>query len=369
MLDRVLSSKLREQAGSDTYNRFEYQVHWIAYHMIKEYKKGNEFLILCEFHDDMVKGGDAESPESLEFYQIKTSDTKKNWKIKDLLKKDKKTHSFLGFIFYNFMNFNAECSKCHFVSNIGVNNEIATWQSIIEDNKILKDENIELYNQVKELIRTEYNEYSQDEFEIIFDKFIQNTYIYNGDLPLYQYEQIVKGEFADLLGDKQIYVSSSNKILRDIIEDIRKKSKTKIQTPISLNKLKEKKSVSSNIFKDIDCKIDGHIKKDNLYNDIEECLEEFGFNMIYRRRVTRALKNHHTNILNISNSLYIDICNEIEVIIEDKISNCMLELESKQELQNLIIEIKNECKDILNKLSEIDLFLVEALIYEKLLSR
>lgn len=369
MLDKVLSSKLREQAGSDTYNRFEYQVHWIAYHMIKEYKKGNEFLILCEFHDDMVKGADKENPQSLEFYQIKTSDTKKNWKIKDLLKKDKKTHSFLGFIFYNFINFNAECSKCHFVSNIGVNDEIATWQSIIEDNKIVKEENLELYNHVKELIRGEYDEYSEDEFEIIFNKFIQNTYIYNGDLPLYQYEQIVKGEFADLLEDKQIYVSSSNKILRDIIEDIRKKSKTKIQTPISLNKLKEKKSVSSNIFKDIDFKIDGHIKKDDLYNDIEECLEELGFNMIYRRKIIRVLKKHHTNILDISNSLYIDICNDIQITIEDEISNCTLELESKQEIEKLINDIKDKSNEILNKLSGIDISLVEALIYEKLLSR
>lgn len=369
MLDKVLSSKLREQAGSDTYNRFEYQVHWIAYHMIKEYKKGNEFLILCEFHDDMVKGGNSENPQDLEFYQIKTSETKKNWKINDLFRKDKKTHSFLGFIFYNFINFDLECSKCHFVSNIGVNDEIAIWQSIIEDNKILKDENIEIYNKVKELVRAEYDEYSNDEFDNIFDKFIQNTYIYNGDLPLYQYEQIIKGEFADLLDDKQIYVSSSNKILRDIIEDIRKKSKTKIQTPISLNKLKEKKSISSNIFKDIDFKIDGHIKKEDLYNDIEECLEEFGFNMIYRRKVTRILKKHHTNILNISNSLYIDICNEIETIINDKITNCILELDNKQELEQLIIKIKDRCKEILNKDNEIDGFLVEALLYEKLLSR
>lgn len=90
MLDKVLSSKLREQAGTDTYNRFEYQVHWITYHMIKEYKKGNEFLILCEFHDDMVKSGELDDPKSLEFYQIKTSDTKKNWKMKDLFRQDKK---------------------------------------------------------------------------------------------------------------------------------------------------------------------------------------------------------------------------------------------------------------------------------------
>lgn len=91
--------------------------------------------------------------------------------------------------------------------------------------------------------------------------------------------------------------------------------------------------------------------------------------MIYRRRVTRALRKHHTNILDISNSLYIDICNEMQIIIEDEISNCILDLDNKQEIQNLITDIKNKCHDIMNRLSEIDPFLVEALIYEKLLSR
>lgn len=42
-LDNILSSELREQAGANSYNRFDYQVHWIVYHMIKEFKKGNEF--------------------------------------------------------------------------------------------------------------------------------------------------------------------------------------------------------------------------------------------------------------------------------------------------------------------------------------
>ena len=30
----VLTTEQREQSGSDSYNRFEYQVHWIVCHII-----------------------------------------------------------------------------------------------------------------------------------------------------------------------------------------------------------------------------------------------------------------------------------------------------------------------------------------------
>lgn len=69
MLDTVLSSNLRKQAGANNYDRFEYQVHWIVYHMIKEFKKGKEFLVFCEFHDDMVKSNCIENPDCLELLQ------------------------------------------------------------------------------------------------------------------------------------------------------------------------------------------------------------------------------------------------------------------------------------------------------------
>lgn len=43
---------------------------------------------------------------------------------------------FLGFIFYNYLTFGAECSHCHFVSNNDFDKEVLLWQSYIEDGKI-----------------------------------------------------------------------------------------------------------------------------------------------------------------------------------------------------------------------------------------
>lgn len=41
-MSKVLTVEQREQAGSDSYNRFEYQVHWIVCHIISLYISGDD---------------------------------------------------------------------------------------------------------------------------------------------------------------------------------------------------------------------------------------------------------------------------------------------------------------------------------------
>lgn len=52
-MSKVLTTEQREQAGSDSYNRFEYQVHWIVCHIIGRLQEDAECIVFCEFHDDM----------------------------------------------------------------------------------------------------------------------------------------------------------------------------------------------------------------------------------------------------------------------------------------------------------------------------
>lgn len=102
----VLSVEQREQAGSDSCNRFEYQVHWIVC-LIGKLQEDAECIVFCE------------------------------------------QKSFLGFIFYNYLTFGIECSHCHFVSNNDFDTEVLLWQSYIEDGKRLQTENVELYQKIK----------------------------------------------------------------------------------------------------------------------------------------------------------------------------------------------------------------------------
>ena len=66
----VLTTEQREQAGSDSYNRFEYQVHWIVCHIIGKLQEDAECIVFCEFHDDMAEFSTCN--QQYQFYQIKT---------------------------------------------------------------------------------------------------------------------------------------------------------------------------------------------------------------------------------------------------------------------------------------------------------
>lgn len=112
-MSSVLTVEQREQAGSDSYNRFEYQVHWIVCHIIGKLQEDAECIVFCEFHDDMAEF--SPNNQQYQFFQIKTKEDSSDWTIAEMSKREKKKSgsykkSFLGFIFYNYLTFGAECS-------------------------------------------------------------------------------------------------------------------------------------------------------------------------------------------------------------------------------------------------------------------
>lgn len=368
-MQSILASQLREQAGSNSYNRFDYQAHWIVFHMITEYKKNSQFLIFCEFHDDMAKVSDPSNPGCAEFFQIKTTAKYNKWTLPHLTKTSVKRsgevkNSFLGFLFYNFLKFSSECSKCHFVSNVGMDEEIKTWQSLIEDNKKLKDADYKLYIKIKDLIKSEFQELELKQFETVFDRFVQETYIYNGDLPLENYERVVAGEFFKMLENDDLYTSNSNKILRDIIEDVRKKSKTQIAMPISYSKLVEKKGISSDVFSELKS-IVKKISSQNYYKDFEGYLIELGFSVPKRRMLLRTLKEHKLKLLDVSKLLYQDTTYRTLGIIDAVLLECYEQIEDHS---YLLSEVSSRCNQIIDGENEFNPPLVEAIFYERLIS-
>ena len=71
-MSKVLTIEQREQAGSNSYNRFEYQVHWIVCHIIGKLQEDTECIVFCEFHDDMAEF--SPNSQQYQFFQIKTKE-------------------------------------------------------------------------------------------------------------------------------------------------------------------------------------------------------------------------------------------------------------------------------------------------------
>lgn len=87
-MSRVLTVEQREQAGSDSYNRLEYQVYWIVCHIIGKLQNDVECIIFCEFHDDMAEF--STKNQQYQFFQIKTKEDSSNWTIAEMSKREKK---------------------------------------------------------------------------------------------------------------------------------------------------------------------------------------------------------------------------------------------------------------------------------------
>lgn len=364
-MSKVLTLEQREQAGSDSYNRFEYQVHWIVCHIVSQLESNTECIVFCEFHDDMAKF--MPDKNEYQFYQIKTKENFSDWTVVELSKRVPKKSggykkSFLGFIFYNFLSFGTECSHCHFVSNNDFDSDIRRWQSYIEDGKIVADEDDELYQRIKERIKDEYTDLLQSNFDAVFNVFIQNTFVHKSELQLSTYESQTAGMFFDQLASKNIPTNTAHLIFQQLINDVRKKSKEKIKTPISFKSLVEKKGIEISKVND---KINSTISKNGNYKDYHDFLLTQGLTDKEIYRIDSAKTLHDSRWLDINDIKY----QEMVVVLRKVIYTYV---ESRGEILDLK-DLREMCTHELQKnnllSSSMDEALIEVLYYEQKLNK
>lgn len=355
----VLNTEQREQAGADSYNRFEYQAHWIVYHIIAQLNKQPKCIVFCEFHDDMAQLAQGEN-SPFEFYQIKTKEEDDDWTVAKLSEREKRKNgtykkSFLGFIFYNFLKFGDECSSCHFVSNNGYDKDIKNWQAFIEDNKILKDENVDLYNRIKERIKAEYNDDHPDDFDAVFERFIQKTFVYSSELQLSTYETQVSGIFFKQLADKKIPTDTANLIFQQLVNDVRRKSKEKISHPISMRSLIEKKGIRVNAINEA---LNHKIGASGNYDDFTGFLNVLFKDRDQVKRIINAKTLHDSRLLDVEDIKY----QEIVLVLRKTISMDSLTI---ADLNNTAIKCVQNLKDTGLYSETFDESLIEVLYYDK----
>jgi hypothetical protein len=371
-MKNILAAQLREKAGSDSYNRYEYQAHWIVYHMLDNFQKQKDFLVFCEFHDDMAESEHSNSPNCLEFFQVKTSATKKTWSLKSLFQKSKRSNgtyknSFLGFIFYNFHKFSNDCSKCHFITNISFDTDILKWQSIIKDGKTLEIEDFDLFNKIKALAQKEYPKLSKTEFEEVFNRFVQNTHFNKSPLTLEGHVDQVKGIFFEVASKFNLDMKSGYLLLTTIVESVRKKTKTIISTPISYEDLKDQKGISSDIFKQLQTTFSTIPKHNEIYKRIKDFLTQNGFLDFQINAILRKLNKHHKKIVDVSDTLYQDtirlFIEQTELLIEEKFEEMSDFSKLNFLLEQLITTFSSKPRH-----QEIDTMLLRGVFYETILS-
>lgn len=126
-MESPLASSQRESAGSDSYDRFEYQYHWALCQAFSAYCKTNDFAVFMEYHEDIIIADSLDKNKvKFTFNQIKANATG-SYTTKNLTKREKSKKSdkpsLLGKLCSSVHNkkYLNKVTGLNFVSTVGFN--------------------------------------------------------------------------------------------------------------------------------------------------------------------------------------------------------------------------------------------------------
>jgi hypothetical protein len=122
LLDEIVRIPRREIGGSQASNRGGYQESWAFCLLLKLHSKKDDYLVLLDFHDDVVVLDSATNPKTIDFYQIKTKKSG-HWTISLLIKPQKtksgaRSLSIASKMYANKLAFPQQSQSLNFVSNV-----------------------------------------------------------------------------------------------------------------------------------------------------------------------------------------------------------------------------------------------------------
>lgn len=118
-LEQIAACKPAETGGSRASNRLAYQRNWTFSLLLRLHESDDDYLVLCDYHDDVVVLRPSQPPPSVEFFQIKT-DAKEKWTVARLLRgrkgKDGTLPSVLGKLYQHQTRFPDDVRSLNLVS-------------------------------------------------------------------------------------------------------------------------------------------------------------------------------------------------------------------------------------------------------------
>jgi len=137
--DTFATIRPRETAGSRSADRFDYQRDWALCRLLELHAQGQPYLILFDYHDDVVVLNSDEDPTKVAFFQVKTKSTG-CWTVGDLIRARSgasgPSQSYIAKLYSNRLNFPVETERLTFVSNTYVNCTLRTGASPADQEEI-----------------------------------------------------------------------------------------------------------------------------------------------------------------------------------------------------------------------------------------
>lgn len=130
----LVETPRRESAGPRTANRFDYQKSWALCHLLELHSSGDDYVVLFDFHEDVVVLDSSANPSRLTLFQVKTKDSP--WTCAALIRRPRRGQergsSVLGKLHQGLLAFAEWLDAACLVSNAPYKIALRTGQSSIE---------------------------------------------------------------------------------------------------------------------------------------------------------------------------------------------------------------------------------------------
>jgi hypothetical protein len=158
ILDEFVAKPPRERSGSRSANRFDYQLSWAFCLLLDLERENKDYLIILDYHDDVVVFDSDTLPTVADFYQIKT-ETQNHWTLPRLLSRaNGSQYSILGKLYAHQLNFGDKVRSLNFIATTQFSLQTNTKpEGVLLEHFLLSDLCNAALTKVGEALKKEHN--------------------------------------------------------------------------------------------------------------------------------------------------------------------------------------------------------------------
>ncbi len=239
LADQLIADVPVERGGSIAANRLDYQCHWTLCEILRRHDLSDDYLIVTEFHDDVLILNASINPTSVSFVQVKTTSTK-HWTRSSLLRCNKKnasSRSILGKLCSNYLRFSTNTSSLVLVSNAKYklthqSGKCCTSYDIVKFSDCSKADQGAIQESIAEELRTNKELLGSELLELRTD-----------ELSLNGYESHSLGQLTQFLHRREQDTANVYALFVSVRDEIRR-GQTRESIPGSFEELARRKGIS-----------------------------------------------------------------------------------------------------------------------------
>lgn len=312
-LKRVISSnKPRENSGSRSSNRFDYQKDWAITKLIELHKSKEDYLLVMDYFDDVVVFDSSESPRNVSFFQVKTRGS--NWTINRMLErkrgKDGPLLSIVGKMYECKMQFPSHTLSLNFVTNAKFNVELKGKEKGADKETICFNDinDKELANIVKQ-IREEHLLDDDPEF-------LEITFYRKDNLSINDRETYVTGKLSRFL--EELNPEGKFKIslvYKSLFDEVKRKNNYEGEIK-DFESLAKHKGISKSYFSSIVSEFTKDDKVEKAWQMIQMQLNSEKVSMLEVMELSNAWDTYHLERMDLTNLRLQELKNSVSKIVK-----------------------------------------------------